>query len=93
MPRNATDGSVTVFVQGEAQTVNDFIGRIKQPPEPATISQISELDAERKELFGRLLFQTPMHRLQWHAPPHLTPPHSDTRWPFGPAQTINNILR
>jgi len=42
--------------------VNDFIGRIKQPPEPATISQISELDAERKELFGRLLFQTPMHR-------------------------------
>jgi acylphosphatase len=40
--KNEKDGSVTVFAQGEEQRLNEFLKRIKVPPQPITVKKFTE---------------------------------------------------
>jgi len=40
--KNEKDGSVTIFAQGEEQRLNEFLERVKAPPQPTIVKSSSE---------------------------------------------------
>ncbi|MEN3047657.1 MAG: acylphosphatase [Candidatus Caldarchaeales archaeon] len=59
--RNDEDGSVSVFVQGEEEAVEAFLERIKSPPPPASVKDLSVKESRPRKglksfrvVYGRL---------------------------------------
>lgn len=64
--KNEKDGSVTIFAQGEEQRLNEFLERIKAPPQPITIKSFVEkaVDPNPKVKYFEVKFGSMAEELQ-----------------------------
>ncbi len=46
--KNRQDGSVEVYAQGDWQALKEFIDRVRNPPRPINVREISVQEAEAK---------------------------------------------